>query len=101
MGEVQFRDEKERVTQVCCTLVQQKEDLFNLVRPKCENSIPYLNDYVDSLLSEPMSLVCPDIDKMVKSGDCTKLKPLPVEGVKAKYTFALPLMIKVIKSMEH
>lgn len=101
LGETQFKDDKEKVTRVCCSIVQQKEDLSNLVRNQCESSIPYLNDYVDSLLSDTMTMVCPAIDTLVKGGDCAKLTPLPVEGVKAKYTFALAPMIKVVKLMEH
>lgn len=100
LGETSFKDDKEKITRMCCTYVKQKEEAMEVIKGKCDKAVTFVTDYLDSYLAESLSLVCPDLEKLVKEGECNKMTPVSLDGTKAKYQFLLTPSIKLVKGLE-
>lgn len=80
----------------CCGVIQSKQLFMEATKEKCAKYEKTYSEYVDSYMSEAMSLICPAPEQL----ECDKLEVLKLEGQEPKSKFFLTPVLKVVRSLD-
>lgn len=68
-------DSKDRIRHTCCATEQIKKDFLAAAKENCPDHEKTIESYIDSYISEALSLVCPSKEKL----DCDNLESLKID----------------------